>query len=167
MTIMAELYTPVERAKIQGYFGLVWAVASVVGPLVGGFVTDQLNWRWVFFLNIPFGGAAIFIIAGYLVEDRLQHRQRRLDLVGISLFTAAMTLLMLLLIRSETSFEFNSPATLSLLGGAVVLLLLFVRSERRAEEPVMPAALSSGLFRSFLFSYRVCREPGRHRQAAY
>ncbi len=147
MTIMAELYTPVERAKIQGYFGIVWAVASILGPLVGGFVTDQLNWRWVFFLNIPFGMLAIFIIASQLVEDRSHLKPRKLDLFGISQFTAAMTLLMLLLIRSETSFDFYSPVTLMLLGGTIVFLLFFVRSERRAEEPVMPAAL----FRNRLF----------------
>ncbi len=147
MTIMAELYTPLERAKIQGYFGMVWAVASILGPLVGGFVTDQLSWRWVFFLNIPFGIAAIFIIATQLVEDRSHLSQRKLDLFGIGLFTAAMTLLMTLLIRSETSFDFNSPITFMLLGGTTVFLLIFVWSERRAEDPVLPAAL----FRHRLF----------------
>jgi EmrB/QacA subfamily drug resistance transporter len=148
MTIIAELYTPVERAKIQGYFGMVWGVASILGPLVGGFVTDQFNWRWVFFLNIPFGIAAIVIIASQLVENRSHFKGGRMELFGISSFTGAMTLLMVLLIRSETSFDFRSAATLALLGGTIVCLFLFVRNERHAEEPVLPAALlRNALFR--------------------
>lgn len=141
MTIVAELYTPVERAKIQGYFSGVWGLASIIGPLAGGFITDQLNWRWVFFLNIPFGAVATFIIGTQLIEERTHLKRHRLDLFGISLFTTAMTLLMLLLIRSETSFDFRSPLTLMLLVGTVVFLFFFILTERRAKEPLLPVEL--------------------------
>jgi EmrB/QacA subfamily drug resistance transporter len=148
MTISAELYTPVERAKIQGLFSGVWGLASIVGPLAGGIITEQINWRWVFYINIPFGLVAALIVGTQLIEDASNRRRRRVDVVGISLFTMSITLLMLLLVRSETSFDLSSPMTLFLLGGSVVLMLLFVRAERGAEEPLLPM----DLFRNRVFS---------------
>lgn len=79
MTIIAELYTPVERARVQGYFSGVWGLASILGPLLGGIITDQLSWRWVFYLNIPFGLVAGLIIGTQLVEDRSHLRARKID----------------------------------------------------------------------------------------
>jgi EmrB/QacA subfamily drug resistance transporter len=141
MTIIGELYTPVERARIQGFFSGVWGVASILGPLAGGFLTDQLNWRWVFYINIPFGLIAALIIGTQLKEDLSQHKRAHLDFFGISLFTLAMSLLMILLVRSETSFDFRSPVTALLLAGTTVSLLLFIRAERRAQEPLLPVEL--------------------------
>src|SRR5688572_11632002 len=148
MTIIAELYTPVERARIQGYFSSVWGIASIAGPFVGGFLTDRLSWRWVFYINVPFALAAAFIIWTQLVEDPSHYKKHRLDLVGIGLFTAAMTLLMLLLIRSETSFEFRSPVSLALIAGTAVALGLFMLAERRSAEPLLPVEL----FRNRVFT---------------
>jgi EmrB/QacA subfamily drug resistance transporter len=141
MTIIAELYTPVERARIQGYFSSVWGVASIAGPFIGGFLTDQLNWRWVFYINVPFAFAAALVIWTQLDESGAHRRERRLDLAGVGLFSLSMTLLMVLLIRSETSFEFRSPVFAALLGGAVAAFALFVRAERRSAEPLLPVEL--------------------------
>src|SRR5688572_16593928 len=141
MTIIAELYTPVERARIQGYFSSVWGVASIAGPFVGGFLTDSLSWRWVFYINAPFAFAAAFVIWTRLVEDPAQRKQHGLDIAGIALFSLAMTLLMVLLIRSETSFEFHSPTTLALAAGAIGTLSLFILTERRSTEPLLPMTL--------------------------
>ena len=148
MTIVAELYTPVERARVQGYFSGVWGVASIVGPLLGGIITEQVGWRWVFYINIPFGLAAAFIIGTQLVEDRSHLRRRKVDVFGILSFTVSVTLLMLVLVRSENSFDPFALANLLLLAGSVVAMMLFVRAERRAEEPLIPA----DLFRNRVFS---------------
>jgi len=148
MTIIAELYTPVERARIQGYFSGVWGLASILGPLVGGFLTDQLNWRWVFFINIPVGLVAGMIIGTRLVEGRTTVKRHRLDAFGITLFTMSMTLLMVMLVQSERSFDFSSPTTISLLGGSLICLFLFILMERRAEEPLLPVEL----FRNRVFA---------------
>jgi EmrB/QacA subfamily drug resistance transporter len=148
MTIIAELYTPVERARIQGYFSSVWGIASITGPFIGGFLTDTLSWRWVFYINAPFAFAAAIVIWTQLVEDPSLRKKHRLDLAGISLFSLAMTLLMILLIRSETSFEFHSPTSLALIGGTVLALGLFVMTERRSEEPLLPMEL----FRNMTFT---------------
>lgn len=148
MTIVAELYTPVERARVQGYFSGVWGVASIVGPLLGGIITEQVGWRWVFYINIPFGLAAAFIIGTQLVEDRSHLRRRKADVFGILSFTVSVTLLMLVLVRSENSFDPFALANLLLLAGSVVAMMLFVQAERRAEEPLIPA----DLFRNRVFS---------------
>jgi len=141
MTIVAELYTPLERARIQGYFSSVWGIASIAGPFVGGFLTDNLSWRWVFYINLPFAFAAASIIWTQLIEEDSPRKKHRLDVVGIGLFTLAMSLLMVLLIRSETSFEFRSPISLGLVGGTLGALILFVLAERRSTEPLLPIEL--------------------------
>jgi EmrB/QacA subfamily drug resistance transporter len=141
MTIVAELYTPVERAAIQGYFSGVWGIASIAGPFVGGFLTDNLSWRWVFYVNAPFAIAAATIVWTQLAEDPAHRKPHRLDLGGAALFTLAVTLLMLLLIRSETSFDWTSPASLGLAGGTVVTFAAFVIAERRSSEPLLPVEL--------------------------
>jgi EmrB/QacA subfamily drug resistance transporter len=141
MTIIAELYTPVERARIQGYFSSVWGIASIAGPFVGGFLTDTLSWRWVFYINAPFALAAAFVIWTQLAEDPAQRKKHKLDLAGIGLFSLAITLLMFLLIRSETSFEFRSPTSLGLIAGTLAALGLFILAERKSEEPLLPTEL--------------------------
>ena len=147
MTIVAELYTPVERARIQGYISGVWGVASIGGPLLGGIITDQLSWRWVFYLNIPFGIVAALIIGTQLVEDRPHSKRRAIDLSGILLFTTSITLLMLLLVRGTSGFRLSGSNAM-LLGGCALAMGLFVRAERRAVEPLIPV----GLFRNRVFS---------------
>lgn len=147
MTIIAELYSPVERARIQGYISGVWGVASIGGPLLGGVITDQLDWRWVFYLNIPFGIVAALIVGTQLVESRVSVKKRAVDLSGILLFTTSITLLMLLLVRSTNGFRISGTNAM-LLAGSVVAMGLFVRAERRATEPMIPV----GLFKNRVFT---------------
>ena len=148
MTIIAELYTPVERTRVQGYFSGVWGLASIAGPLLGGIITDQLSWRWVFYLNIPFGLIAAVIIGTQLVEDRSHLRRRKIDLSGIVLFTVSITLFMLLLVRSSDSFDLSTPSNLFLIAGSLLTMGLFLKVERTAEEPLLPVAL----FRNKVFT---------------
>ncbi len=148
MTIIAELYTPVERTRVQGYFSGVWGLASIAGPLVGGVITDQLSWRWVFYLNIPFGLVAALIIGTQLVEDRSRLHRRKIDVSGIVLFTVSITLFMLLLVRSSDSFDLTTPSSLFLIAGSFLTLVLFLVVERKAQEPLIPIEL----FRNKVFT---------------
>ena len=156
MTIVAELYTPVERARVQGFFSGVWGLASIVGPLLGGVITEQISWRWVFYLNIPFGLAAAFIIGTQFVEAPSDGKRREIDVFGMLSFTVSVTLLMLVLVGSEESGGLFSSNNLMLAAGSVIAMMLFVRAEKRAEEPLIPVDLlrqrvfSGAVFNGFL-----------------
>ena len=141
MTIAAELYTPVERARVQGYFSGVWGLASIVGPLLGGIITEQISWRWIFYLNIPFGLAAAVIIGTQFVDERIQGKRREIDIFGMLSFTVSVTLLMLLLVRTGETFALLAPTNLLLAAGSVVAMVVFIRAEWRAGEPLIPVDL--------------------------
>ncbi|PYV42002.1 MAG: MFS transporter, partial [Acidobacteria bacterium] len=96
MTINGDIYTVAERARIQGLFSGVWGLASIIGPLAGGFITDQLSWRWVFYINIPFGLAAAAVVGIALVEPKRSDRPV-IDYAGAVWLTCAITLLLLVL----------------------------------------------------------------------
>lgn len=142
MTIVGEIYTLRERARMQGLFSGVWGVASVAGPLVGGFLTEQLSWRWVFFINIPFGiASAVIIGVGLKRGDR--HEKPTIDYGGAITLTASMTLLMLALVEGGSLAALMSVRNLALLAASVILFIWFVRIERRASEPIIPLDLFS------------------------
>ena len=136
MTIIGDIFTLEERAKMQGLFSGVWGVSSVVGPLVGGFVTDQLSWRWVFYINLPVGIAAALIIGFALIEQKREEKPS-IDYAGAALLTAAVTILLLVL-SAEHLFTLRNAALAAL---TIVLFALFVFVERRAADPVVPFAL--------------------------
>ncbi len=136
MTIVGDIFTLEERAKMQGLFSGVWGVSSVVGPLLGGFITDQLSWRWVFYINLPVGIAAAAIIGLALVEQKREERPI-IDYAGAFVLTAAVTLL-LLVVSAEHLFTPRN-AVLGLI--TAVLFAVFVVVERRAADPVVPFAL--------------------------
>ena len=141
MTIIGDVYTVEERARMQAYFGGVWGLASVIGPVAGGFITDNLSWRWVFYINIPFGLAAALVIGLSLREPRRQERPA-IDYAGAALLMAAITLLMLALVEGGGSVEaLTGGRNLALLGGAVLLGALFAWVEARARDPIVPFRL--------------------------
>ena len=139
MTIIGDIFTLEERAKMQGLFSGVWGVSSVVGPLLGGFITDQLSWRWVFYVNLPVGIAAAAIIGVALREPKREERPS-IDYAGAIVLTAAVTLL-LFVVSSEHLF---TPRNGLLAVLTIALFAFFVRVERRADDPVVPF----GLFRN-------------------
>src|SRR5688500_10227633 len=136
MTIIGDIFTLQERAKMQGLFSGVWGVSSVLGPLLGGFITDQLSWRWVFFVNIPVGIAAALIIGFALIEQKREGRPS-IDYAGAGLLTAGVTILLLVLSAEQLFTARNAALTAIIL----VLFALFVFVERRAADPVVPFAL--------------------------
>src|SRR3954465_12764514 len=98
MTIIGDTFTLEERAKMQAYFSGVWGLSSVVGPIVGGFITDQISWRWVFFINLPVGVIAAIIIGFALKEPKLTEKPK-VDYAGAALLMIAISLLMLALVE--------------------------------------------------------------------
>jgi len=140
MTIVGEIYTLRERARMQGLFSGVWGVASVAGPLVGGFLTEQLSWRWVFFINIPFGIASAIIIGLGLGKDE-RHAKPTIDYAGAITLTVSMTLLMLALVNGGSLASLLSPRNLMFLVLSVLLFVAFIRIERTAPEPIIPLDL--------------------------
>jgi EmrB/QacA subfamily drug resistance transporter len=141
MTILGDLYTMRERARSQALFSMVWGLASIVGPLVGGYLTEALSWRWVFYLNLPFGAVAAVLVGTALVESG-RHTAPRVDYVGAGLLMAAVALLMFALGQTGHSDAMLSRAqTLGLYAGAAVLGVALLAHERRVPEPIIPLSL--------------------------
>ena len=140
MTIIGDIFTLAERAKMQGLFSGVWGISSVVGPLIGGFITDQLSWRWVFYINLPVGIAAAAIIGFALIEKKREERAT-IDYAGAILLTAAVTILLLVLGEGASPRALLSIRTLSLIALVILLFVFFIRVERRAVDPVVPLEL--------------------------
>jgi EmrB/QacA subfamily drug resistance transporter len=140
ITVIGDVFDLEERGRMQGVFSAVWGVSSLVGPALGGVVTDLLSWRWVFLLNVPFGIASAVILALYL-EERPEPREHRLDLVGVAALVAAVTLLLFGVIEGNDLWGWTDPRTLALLVAAGAAGALFVRQERRAKEPMLPIGL--------------------------
>ncbi|HYU31310.1 MAG TPA: DHA2 family efflux MFS transporter permease subunit [Thermoanaerobaculia bacterium] len=140
ITIVGDIYSLEERGRIQALFSGVWAFASLIGPLLGGWITDTLSWRWIFYVNIPFGLASSWMLHRYL-RERGQRREHRLDVLGTVTLTAAVTLLLVGLAEGPGIWGWTDLRTLGLFGGALVSLLLFLWQERRAEEPTLPLDL--------------------------
>jgi EmrB/QacA subfamily drug resistance transporter len=140
MTVIGDLYGLEQRARMQGYFSGMWGGASLIGPLVGGFLTDHVSWRWAFYINVPFGAAAFALIAAGL-RGTATRADRRIDLAGLVLFTCGVSALLLGLLAGGRSASWGSIGVLGAVALAVALLAAFVVVERRAPEPIVPLAL--------------------------
>jgi EmrB/QacA subfamily drug resistance transporter len=140
MTIVGDLYSLRERAKVQGYIASVWAVSSVVGPTLGGVFSEYVSWRWIFFVNIPLCLLAAAMIARRFTE-RVEPSRPRIDYTGAALLTAGLTLLILGLLEGGEAWAWGSPQGVAVLAGGALLLAVFVLVERRAADPVVPLRL--------------------------
>jgi EmrB/QacA subfamily drug resistance transporter len=140
MTIIGDIYSIEERAKVQGYVASVWAISAVVGPTLGGLFVDFLDWRWIFFVNIPLGGIAAWALLRKFHEnvERVRHR---IDYAGALLLTAGTTLLLLGLLEGGVLWHWWSAPSVIILTASAALLVAFGLVERRAAEPVLPAHL--------------------------
>lgn len=148
MTIIADLYGLEERARMQGYFSSTWGLASIVGPLIGGFLTDHLSWRWVFFINVPFGLLTAVVLGRALAGLDRPRGRVIIDARGALLLTAGMTGLLVALVEGGRSGGFR-PTHWGLLAAALIVLGVFVAWERRAPEPLLPLRLfANRMFRA-------------------
>jgi EmrB/QacA subfamily drug resistance transporter len=145
--IIGELLPPAERGRYQGYTGSVWAVASIIGPFIGGFFTQHLSWRWVFYINVPIGAVALCVTA--VVLRRPERRDRpSIDWWGAALLSAGVASLVLLTTWGAGTHAWSDPRIVGLAVGAAALLGAFGYVERRAPDPVLPPRLFRvGVFR--------------------
>ncbi|MFJ3902294.1 DHA2 family efflux MFS transporter permease subunit [Streptomyces sp. NPDC090025] len=140
MAIVGDLVSPRERGRYQGLFGAVFGATSVLGPLLGGLFTEHLSWRWVFYINLPIGVVALFVIAAVL-HIPTGGTRHTIDYLGTFLIASVATCLVLVASLGGTTWEWASPQIIGLAVLGAVLLVWFVRVERRAAEPVLPLKL--------------------------
>jgi EmrB/QacA subfamily drug resistance transporter len=145
--IIGDVIPPRERGRYQGYFGAVFGVSSVAGPLLGGWLTDTISWRWIFYINVPIGAAAL-VITSLALRMPVVKRNHKIDYLGATMIVAAVTSLLLYLNWASEQYGWTHPNALALVISAFVFTVAFVFVELRAEEPIIPMRL----FRNSIFS---------------
>jgi EmrB/QacA subfamily drug resistance transporter len=139
--IIGDIVSPRERGRYQGLFGAVFAVATVVGPLLGGFLTQHASWRWVFYINVPIGAVALVVTAVVLPAHLRGARRPVIDYVGTLVLSAAVTALVLVASLGGTTYAWSSVPIAILGASGVALLVVWALVERRVREPVLPLHL--------------------------
>jgi len=139
--ILADLVSARERGRYMGYLGAVFGVGTIVGPVVGGVLTDGLGWRWCFFVGVPFGLAALVLLQRTLDLPTRRREGAHIDVLGATLLAGGVSLLLIWVSLAGKSFAWWGPETIAMIGGAVVLLLALVAVERRVAEPMLPMDL--------------------------
>lgn len=149
--LMADIISPRERGRYMGLFGAVMAVATIGGPLLGGVITDAWGWRWNFFVALPVAVAALLIVQRTLHIPVHPRKETRIDYLGIVLLSTSVSLLLIWVTLAGDSFEWMSIETLLMVGGAVIGAVLFVITELKVREPLVPLTL----FRNLTFTLSV------------
>ena len=140
--IIADVVPARERGKYMGIMGGVFALSSVAGPLLGGWFTESIGWRWAFWMNIPLGILAIASAIFFLrLPKRILEAKPKLDIAGMAILAIASTSIVLITTWGGTTYDWNSPIIISLIAAAVASAIALVAVERRAAEPVMPLHL--------------------------
>jgi EmrB/QacA subfamily drug resistance transporter len=140
LAVIGDLFTPAERGKYQGLFGAVFGLSALVGPALGGFITDNISWHWIFFVNIPIGIFSLAIVARVLPSFRRPHGKMNLDFVGGAIFVAGMIPLLIGLTNKQSA-EWTDPQVGGLIVLGLALLAVFLFVESRSAEPIVPLDL--------------------------
>jgi EmrB/QacA subfamily drug resistance transporter len=166
LAIIGDMFTPQERGKYQGLFGAVFGIAFILGPLIGGFLTEQVSWHWIFYVNIPIGIVSLVVIQRLLPNVKDSRASRNFDILGGAIFTVAITFLLLGLtnkgLTDSVTHQLNEW-TAPTVGGFILIgligIVLFVLAEARAKEPIVPLHLfrirtySSSMVATFFASF--------------
>jgi EmrB/QacA subfamily drug resistance transporter len=140
-TIIGELFGLERRARMQGYISSVWGFASLLGPWVGGLLTDHVSWRWVFYINVPIGAIAMAVIAVALRGMPRPDRRPVVDWAGVALFAAGVSSILLGIVEAGRAGAWSRIDVVALLALGGLVLVAFVAVERRAAEPIVPLRL--------------------------
>ena len=140
IAIIGDVVSPRERGRYQGYIGAVFAVASVAGPLLGGFFVDNLSWRWAFYVNLPVGVGAL-LVTSVALDLPFRRRPHVVDYLGAALLVAGVTCLLLVTVWGGDRYAWGSSTIAALAVAGTLLLVAFAFHERRTEEPVLPPRL--------------------------
>lgn len=146
LAVIADLVPPRQRGRYAGVFGAVFGLASILGPLLGGYFTQHLTWRWIFYINIPLGIAAFAVLAAVL-HLPARHERKPIDWTGAILLVVGVVMTLLALVWADHPFSWHSPQILGLFVGGLVILTVFVLYELRAPEPLV----NMNLFRNPVF----------------
>jgi EmrB/QacA subfamily drug resistance transporter len=138
--IIGDLIPPRERGKYQGMMGAVFGLAAIVGPVAGGWITDHLSWRWLFFVNVPIGIVTLLVIGAFMHVPH-ERRRHRIDLLGIATLTLALCSLLLATEMGGSQWDWGSPPSVGLFGFGALMVGCFIWAETRAPEPVLPLRL--------------------------
>jgi EmrB/QacA subfamily drug resistance transporter len=136
-TVVGDMYSVEERARVQGYLGSVWGISAVIGPALGGLFSEYLTWRWIFFINVPLGAFAVWMLARHFTE-RVDRTSHRIDYAGAALLTAGSSLIMLGLLQGGVAWGWTDPPSLIIFAAGLACVAAFVLVERRAAEPILP-----------------------------
>jgi len=147
LAVVGDIIPPRERGKYQGYFGAVFGVSTVLGPLLGGFFVDNLSWRWIFYVNLPVGAIALTVIAVTFHSRETTHRHA-MDYLGAALLAASLGSIVLFTSLGGTTWPWSSPKIIALIVASVILVPAFVWQENRSTEPILPLSL----FRNHTFA---------------
>ncbi|HEY7590638.1 MAG TPA: MDR family MFS transporter [Candidatus Limnocylindrales bacterium] len=164
LAVIGDLFTPAERGKYQGLFGAVFGISFLVGPWLGGFITDNISWHWVFYVNLPIGIVSLFVIWRLLPNIRRTDASRNLDYAGALVFTVAISALLVGLTNkidqaTFTVHDWTEPQVGGLIGLGLILGVVFLFIESRAKEPIVPLDLwrnrtyVSSMLSTFLVSF--------------
>src|SRR5882757_4463010 len=137
---IADVIPPAERGRYQGLFGGVFGLATVVGPLLGGFIVEHLSWRWIFYINVPLGVLALIVI-GLVFKPHVAHVKHKIDYMGAAFLAASLTCIILFTSQCGTLLPWSSPQLWFTLALGFITLGGFIYEERSADEPIMPLEL--------------------------
>jgi EmrB/QacA subfamily drug resistance transporter len=158
LAVIGDLFSPQERGKYQGLFGAVFGISFIIGPFLGGFLTESISWHWIFYVNIPIGIVSLIVLARLLPTVKRPDATRNLDFLGAGVFAVAVTALLIALTNKQSA-DWVAPEVGGLLLVAFVLGALFVFVETRAKEPIIPMGMfrnrtyAASILSTFLISF--------------